>query len=86
MNPARDRYPNLSALARGVISHGLAESPALRSEAREVLDELDRAHQLVEDDDADPAANYLERAAIVVIIVLIVAWALGAMQLGGLRD
>lgn len=76
---ARDRYPNLAALA--TYGH-VTEWPEVKDEARLALDELDRLHDLM-DEGVEPRPDYLGRAVVAAVIVILIAWALGLMRLGG---
>lgn len=73
MTPARDRYPNLDALARGTVSGHLAEWPLLKLEASSVLEEVERLGRSVERRDYAAGVGCL---LALITAVWITAWGL----------
>jgi hypothetical protein len=80
MKPARERFPNLASVARGVIAG--TEWSALKTEARDLLDEVDRLHNVADEAVETRRPDYLARAVVAAVIVLLIAWTLGVLRLG----
>jgi hypothetical protein len=80
MKPARERFPNLASVARGVIAG--TEWSALKTEARDLLDEVDRLHNVADEAVEARRPDYLECAVVATVIVLLIAWTLGVLRLG----
>jgi hypothetical protein len=88
MTPARERFPNLAALADARIHPGSPVALGLKTEAAELLDEVDRLHHLVDEGVENQMKaetrrpDYLARAVVAAVIVLLIAWTLGVLRLG----
>lgn len=82
MTSARDRYPNLAALAEGVIS-GPGPSPAARAEAGLALAELDRVRSILDDLAQTQREDYWLRGFAVFVVLVLVGWFLMVARFGG---
>jgi hypothetical protein len=89
LKPARERFPNLAALADARISRGGGPvALGLKAEAGDLLDEVDRLQHLVDEGVENQMKaearrpDYLARAVVAAVIVLLIAWTLGVLRLG----